>query len=153
MSAKKFILKEAFVPVIDKKLVKKDTGMGGLKLVYETSNKKSTLTGNDKKIAVFLKPYKETLSEDKDVCRKLYGREAWGNTSCPLSNVWLEIKEDYSDFNRDFMKLRPVVVTDITLIKFLNSQAKEFNIGSDEPVTKLSLTERARFFIDAIRNW
>lgn len=152
MSAKKFSLIEAFVPVIKGKELVKDPGMGGIKLTYQETSTKVTLTKKDKKTRVFLKPFKSTIAEDKKDCEVTYGKGSWGNTSSLLSNVWLEVVDDYKNFDDSCNFIWHNTVTDNDLIKQLNNQTKEFVLGVEEPITKLPLTERARLFWDQLRN-
>jgi hypothetical protein len=151
MPAKKFILTEAFVPVIKGKLVEKDPGMGGIKLVYQENSVTIPLNPEKNlKQRVFLKPFKQVAAKTKLICEKEFGKGSWGNTSSPIANFWIEVTNTYEDI--DQVIIRHDQITDQDLIKCLNNQLKDFILGHDEPV-KLKLTDKARLFWDSLRNW
>jgi hypothetical protein len=117
----------------------KDPGVGGIKLVYSKS-KEYSLTGETKKV-IFLKPYKE-IWEPRG--RKYCKRDEWGNTMSPLSNVWLELYEDYNNYKKEIEKVGFIQhqrVTDVRLIKRLNSKSAIFTIAeaNDNLTTHLGI--------------
>lgn len=133
MAAKKYVLIDVKAPILKGKEILKDPDVGGLKLVYEVSNEKTTLSKKDNKCIVYLKPYKENWGADKKDVKK----GEWGNSSSPLSNVWLEIKKDYTSYEKENMSIRGDVVKDSNLIAQLNKQTKEFIIGIDEDIRNI----------------
>ena len=153
MPTKKFLLLEDFNPVIKDKLVEIDPGMGGIKLIYQEKDTKSSLRFNNNK-RIFLKPFKEVIAIDKKDCEITYGKGSWGNANNPISNCWVEItSKDYSNYNQDSIGIRFLVVKDTQLIKSLNERKKEFILGiDDEPnkITKLSIMDKARLFYDQL---
>ncbi len=157
MPAKKYILKSIDAPVIEGKLVKRDPGMGGIKLIIQEENIKSSLTKKDKRQKIYLKPLKTFLASNKQECEETYGKNAWGNSNSQLSNTWVEITSgDYDSFQKEFMFIRHILVDDQSLIANLNkvsrNEIKEFIIGEDRKIAKLSLMNKARIFVNLIRN-
>jgi len=130
MAAKKYILVDTKAPVLKGKEILKDPDAGGIKLTYEVANEKTTLSQKDNKRLIYLKPYKENWS----VSKKDANKGEWGNTSSPLSNVWLEIKKNYTSYEKESTSIRGDVVKDSNLIAYLNKQTKEFILGSDENI-------------------
>lgn len=111
-----------------------DPGVGGIKLVYSKS-KEYSLTGETKKV-IFLKPYKE-IWEPRG--RKFCKKSEWGNTSSPFTNIWLEIYEDYTNYEKEIEKVGFIQherITDISLIKHLNAKSTSFSIN--EPNDKIT---------------
>jgi len=155
MPTKKFILIAAFPPVINDKLVEGDidSGVGGVKLIYQQNGTKINLGPDKETQRIFLKPLKKRIADDKKECEASYGKGSWGNTISNLSNTWLEITSgDYDDIRKSYKFIRHEQVADQDLIKNLNRQLKEFVLGTDEPITKLPFSERARLFWDKVRN-
>jgi hypothetical protein len=120
----------------------KEPGVGGIKLTYSKSKEYSLLSETSK--VIFLKPYKEVWeARGKKFCKK----GEWGNTNTPLSNVWLEVYEDYANYE-EYMKKNPCLlyekVTDPKIIKQLNLRSKTFSIDepTDKPTTHLSIKIR-----------
>ncbi len=113
-----------------------DPGVGGIKLKYSKS-KEYSLTKKDVKDVIFLKPYKKNWATNKKDCKK----GEWGNTRSPFANVWLELPEDYTNYEESYeiILLSSTKVTDSKLIKNLNNKVGKFTIkeSTDEPITSL----------------
>ena len=146
MAAKKYVLKDIKAPVLKGKEILKDPDAGGIKLTYEVANEKITLSQKDNKRLIYLKPYKENWS----ISKKDANKGEWGNTSSLLSNVWLEIKKDYSSYEKESTGIRGDIIKDSNLIAYLNKQTKEFTIGSDESIRNISLKLKILFKIKQI---
>lgn len=146
MAAKKYVLIDIKAPVLKGKEILKDLDAGGLKLTYETSNEKVTLSKKDNKYVIYLKPYKENWGTDK----KSVEKGEWGSPSSPLSNVWLEIKKDYTSYEKESMQIRGDVVKDSKLIAYLNKKTKEFILGFDEDTAPITLKEQVSFKLEQL---
>jgi hypothetical protein len=151
MSAKRYVLIDNKSPKIEGKIIIEDLNVGGIKLTYEVSNNKSTLSQRDIQTHIYLRPYKTNLGEDKKDCEETFGKGSWGNTSSPLSNVWFKIKKDYTDYNKEFMFIRYDRVIDTQLISELNKKTKKFVLGSDEPIRDIPLKEKVLITIENIK--
>jgi hypothetical protein len=141
MAAKKYTLTECLIPFTKNKEILNDLDAGGIKLIYSVKNVKSTLSQKDVGKVIFLKPYKKNWG----ISKKDVGKNEWGNTFSPYSNVWLQINEDYKSYDKEIMNIRYTIVKDSNLISKLNKQTKEFVIGTDEEIREIPLTEKIRF--------
>jgi hypothetical protein len=146
MAAKKYTLTEYLVPFTKGREIISDLDAGGIKLTYSVKNVKSTLSQRDVGKVAFLKPYKKNWGTNK----KDVGKNEWGNTFSPYSNVWLQINEDYKSYSKEIMNIRYTLVKDSNLISQLNKQTKEFVIGNDEEIREIPLMEKIKFNFDTL---
>jgi hypothetical protein len=142
----KYVLIDIKAPEIILGVRAKDPEVGGIKLIYSKS-KEYSLTA-ESKTCIFLKPYKELWEpKRKKFCKK----NEWGNTRSPFSNVWIELYEDYINYD-EYIKKNGFMfnekVIDSKLIKNLNRKSQTFYIDEfdDKPTTHLS--EKILFWIN-----
>lgn len=109
--------------------------IGGSKLVYtvEMTGKKGKIT----KRRIFLKPYKVFVGTSK----KDVPKGEWGNTRSPLSNIWLELKSNYDNFEEEVGLVRFEKITDHKLIKLLNQEEFIIDFETNTPI-KISTWEK-----------
>lgn len=145
---KKYKLLKREAPTITNGVIQKDPRVGGIKLTYEVID--SALDKPKKEKIIFLKPYKKHWSDSKSSCKK----GEWGNTSNPLTTVWLKTKYDFTDFNRDYdvsnidFLMDLTQVTDTELISNLNKELKHFQIGElSKSPKKLSFINKVYLII------
>lgn len=147
MKAKRYVIISVDAPVIDGKKIIEDANMGGIKLTYEVSNDRTSLSQRDKEIHIYLKPYKNIWGSSKKDVEK----GEWGNTNSPLSNVWLRIKKDYTNYDKEYMEISYEKVTNHKLISHLNKQKKKFVLGEDEEIRQIPFKEKVLFILDEIK--
>ena len=117
------------IPKIKGKQVLEGEQIGGIKLTYQDKS------NNDAKVT-FLKPFKSIWANCKEECED--PRE-WGNTSSPLTTVWLKLtmNEDYESIEESFMFIRSEKVTEHALIAALNREEQSIIVGFE--VVKIPL--------------
>jgi len=151
----KFI--EGLFPTIFGSNIIKDPGVGGIKLTYEIiPNERSIFKPlnkpNDK--IYFIKLYKKHLGNSKNEVPK----GDWGNTSSPLSNVWMESKINFNNFQREYDNINVIFfeqltkVTDHYLISNLNKLTKLFELpdGQSKSPKKLTIFQKGQISIKLI---
>jgi hypothetical protein len=128
-------LKGAIIPMIKGESILHDPGIGGEKLVYKIFKYRVYTRFNipglnyflerKAKQKIFLRPFKKYWDSERN--RLPYAD--WGKKESPLTNLWLEIKKDYtkSQFKAQLPEAKDVV-KDPELKKYLRKHAEEFKL-------------------------
>lgn len=129
----KFKLKSSLIPIIKENQIKQDYKVGGVKLVYQVKTfpaKRLFLFGSSfvmptsfavlRETKIFLRPYKKNWDEKKN---KLPNNH-WGKKKHPLTRLWIELKNDYTDITKETPILKKHI-TDVNFCANLN-KSKSF---------------------------
>ena len=129
-----FILLKKDVPKITGNTVLVDGNVGGVKLVYlikEYSVKEIRLFNRTfllynpfkytKTIKTFLRPFKKYWNTSRNRLAKNY----WGKPLYPLTNLWIELENDYKDI-RSTIPVMKEQITNHSLIKQLRQCTENF---------------------------
>lgn len=133
-----FTLLKKDLPEIIKKVVVKDAGVGGIKLVYQVTTVKClvftllnkhfifnlTLFPKNKVKRIFLCPYKELYSSSRD---KKLPRNFWGKNDEPLTALWMEMESDYESLESGLVLLKKEI-RDTNITKHLTRVREKFYI-------------------------
>lgn len=134
----KYTLLKKQVPTINNKTIISGDEFGGIKLTYSVrllTIKQVNIFGrtfnyvahrSKPKLAIFLRPFKKVWSGHR------LPPAQWGKKSHPLTRIWVKISSDYSDFNKDYVRLIAIkTYTNYKIIRLLNDIPTTFksNIG------------------------
>jgi hypothetical protein len=160
----KYKLIKSIIPEIKGSTVTNDPKVGGIKLTYEIGETKLFKKLNEpKQIVHFIRLYKKHLGKDKNsLTKEEQKRGDWGNTTSPLSTVWMKSVIDCKNFQEAFNMRNPNFninfvyglerVTDESLIAYLNKAEKEFTIetGQSKSPKRISKYQSAVFQIKSL---
>src|SRR5208283_2690130 len=121
-------LKSEYVPFgyeKERDLSEQDKKIGGIRVVYNVTSTNFVKTVPTKSTRIFLKVFKQFWEDSKDKCKS---KNEWGSPLVNVSNVWIELFEDYEDINNeDFIYNTRVVNPE--LIGMLNRREDSFTIS------------------------
>ena len=135
----KFSLIKSDIPEIQGQNVIRDVQVGGEKLVYNVTHylvNQIIVLGftiniplfNEKprhEKRVFLRPYKKNWAHK----RKRLPFHEWGKSTKPLTNIWVELENDYMD-NIKSLPILKVKIEDQILIDHLKNHETKFTLFS-----------------------
>jgi len=133
-----------------KKITEVEGDNYGIRLVYRVSSISDNhlKPGDIEENVEFLKPTKSAWSRGKNDCPK----KEYGSKSSPYTNVWVQIDDKPLVIDGIPTFTRFHQITDSELIKNLNRRVKNFSIGSNEPITKISLKNKIAYHFSGLIN-
>jgi hypothetical protein len=124
-------LKYEYIPdgyEVSKELSERDKKIGGIKLLYEVAEINTSTTKINKKLRVFLKPFKQYWELDKKSCNY---KEDWGSDLVNISGVWLELVNDYDNILEEDL-IDFIRVKNTQLLGMLNRRNDLFVIEQEQ---------------------
>jgi hypothetical protein len=115
----------------------------GQKLYYKACPVRNWLADKET-IVIFLRPLKTAWP--KESCKK----GQYGVANNPLTNMWLQLNNDFTTLKEDFTRISFVnnePIKDTILLKKLNNKQIEFTLGIDEPIVITPLFIKIKFQI------
>jgi hypothetical protein len=147
------------IPEVKGKNIIKDYGVGGIKLTYAVGDRYFTPITKPNPRIHYIKLFKKHFANSKDEVVK----GEWGNTNSPYSNVWMESKIEYDNFEKVYSQVTSTnskvreraidfivdlkKVTDPELIKHLNNMDQMFTMGESNVPKKLTFFKNVLVYV------